>query len=80
MAAAGFASNTTIQEYGSGQYNALSVCTNACWALGEAIMTCTQENSPLGQSMKQALAPHIPEIQQRVVSMLSSQKLNRSLA
>lgn len=30
--------------------------------------------------MKQAMAPHIAEIQQRVVSMLSSQKLNRSLA
>ena len=66
MAAAGFGNNSVIQEYGSGQYNVLSVCTNACWALGEVAVT-----SVTSQNMKEALTPHAQQITQRFISLLS---------
>ena len=57
MAQAGFSNNNLIQEYGSDQHNALSVCTNACWALGEAVFTSTNETQ-IGLNMKEAVNPY----------------------
>ena len=42
MTAAGYGTST-LQEYGSSQHNVLSVCTNACWALGEVAVTSSKE-------------------------------------
>ena len=38
-----------MQDYGSmAQHNALSVCTNACWTLGEVAVTSSKESKNRG--------------------------------
>ena len=79
MSIAGFSNQSQLmQDYGSSQHNAIAVCTNACWALGEIAMTSTQ--SEAGAPQRQALQAHLPQISQKLVKLLSKQKLNRSLA
>jgi len=53
----------------------ISVCTNACWAIGEIAVT-----SQSSEVHREALSPHLSEIFQRVAALLSQQKLNRTLA
>eukprot|EP00347_Sterkiella_histriomuscorum_P007650 403348104 len=48
----------------------MTVCNNACWFLGQAI------DSPNSELVR----PYIPHIVQRIVSILSASKLNKSLA
>ena len=47
----------------------LSVCTNACWALGEVAVTSTKE-SQIGATMKEALSPFAQQITQKAVNLL----------
>ena len=78
MTAAGFGTNT-LQEYGSSQHNALSVCTNACWAIGEAAVT-SSKSTPVGVNMKEVMGQYSQQICRRIVTLLGSQKLNKALA
>ena len=57
----------------------LSVCTNACWAIGELAVTSTKE-SKIGTIMKEALNPYAQQITQKTVILLCQQKLNKTLA
>lgn len=80
MSAAGFSQQSAfMQEYGSGQFSMLTVCTNAVWALGECAVKAT-EDSPSGDLMKQVMIAQAPQIASKIVTLLSVQKLNKTLA
>ena len=51
--------------------NQLTVCNNACWSLGEMAV------SPINQDI---IKPFTDEIVQKLTIILSSKKLNKSLA
>ena len=80
VTAAGFGEEAAYsQDYGQGQHTRLSVCINACWALGEVATLCSQQTQR-AVYMRQAFEPYIPATVGRMVALLSRPKLDKALA